>query len=168
MADDSAVPARVAALPWVWESSRGKMRAMSIGLTAVGALFLWLTRGALDGGDTNLLAAFGLGVLLSGIGALGLIFDSGQRVRSEPRERAVVVEKLGRFGTRARRIPFGAIDRVWAASHFDGDIGTRWYAVIELKSGERIQLMDRSADAADIQRLCNELAASIGVPAERA
>jgi len=169
--DDAAVPMRFAP-PFRYQSSRPQMRLLSAGIVAVGGLFLYLTRGVFDGKfwshDDNLLAAFGLGVMLTSIGVLGLVFDQGQRVRTEPEGRVLIIEGLSRFGTKQRRIPFAAVERVRVRSQFVSDVGTRFFAVIVLKAGDEIQLMERSSDSRDIQRLCNDLARSIGCPAEAA
>lgn len=126
----------------VWKSSSNpeKQTALAVACSAIGALLAYGFR-HFQGGGSNALAGFGLGLLLLIIGLAGLAGGGRQTIVVDPRARRITVEDEGFFRRQMRTIPFGDIKGISI-----GYLGRRsayvtcYYLVLKLASGETYPL----------------------------
>lgn len=95
--------------PMQFTNSPGKQTLLAVGTMAVGAALAYGFRHYDASGLTNSLAGFLLGLLLLGVGLAAFVTTSTQTITIDPRQRRIVVEDNGRFGTDRRIIPFADI-----------------------------------------------------------
>jgi hypothetical protein len=97
--------------PWVSKSRPGMQLFLAIGALVVGALLMWATRGLLSAGE-NERAGFGLGVLVTLLGAGGVATVGFQTVTIDPRYRRIDIADLTILGPKNTTITFAQVTRV--------------------------------------------------------
>jgi hypothetical protein len=147
---------------WQVVSNTQKSGAVAAGVAALGALFLWLTRGVAEG-DSNGAAAMWLGVLLAAVGLAGLIFLEDVVVTVDPTRRSLRLEKRTRWGKTSTELLFRAVESVQVAKIGSRSDGTPSYWLqIQTRGGRVVSTGRWSLDQAEMERLAEQLAAEIG------
>ncbi|MBK7890499.1 MAG: hypothetical protein IPJ84_06530 [Bdellovibrionales bacterium] len=120
------------------QSNRRKNIILAIGLSLVGALFVWKLHDVTPL-DSNQSAALWLGYLLLFLGAAALTFN--EQVTTEFDRERQQVRQLAKnlFESRKRHIPFSDIERIGVARIGRPSSNTEFYFLtLILKNGERL------------------------------
>lgn len=127
-------------MPWVSRSRPSLQLFATAGALVVGLVLMWLARDFRTGGE-NVLAGFGLGVLLAVIGAWGMFTTGLQTVTVDPRVHRIDIDDLTILGPRHTSITFAQVSRVSI-----GYIGKKsnavqtYYLVLHLADGREFPL----------------------------
>jgi len=152
--------------PWQVTSNSQQSAAIAGGCLAVGALFVWLTRGAAPG-DTTSTSALWLGVLLAAVGVAGLVFAEDVVVTVEPSRRRLRVERRMRWGQKSTEVAFDEVSSVRVVKVGSGSEGTPSYWLqILTRSGTSLATGRWSTDEAEMNRLARQLADAVGCGCE--
>ncbi len=124
---------------WTSQSRRGWQTGLAVGSVVVGLVLMVGFRHFQ--GDSNVLAGFGLGVLLLVIGLAGLVTSGTQTVVVDPVLRRIVVDDRTLLGGKTREIAFGEVSDISV-----GYLGKKsnfvqtYYLVLKLTSGQEYPL----------------------------
>jgi hypothetical protein len=123
------------------ESKPVAMLALYLVTIAVGLLLMWLARDFAHAGS-NVMAAFLLGCMLSGLGVLALLVGESRTIELDERRRRIVLDVRRRVGAGRRiEIPFTEIMGLAIGLQGKASSGTRYYdLMVRLKSGTEIYL----------------------------
>lgn len=92
--------------------------------------------------NSNEGAAFLLGLLMSFVGALGLLFCGSEVVEVDPVSKVIRVSRKTILGKRARIIPFSTVSRVSVSQLGQGTEGSpNYFLTLHLKNGKETNLL---------------------------
>jgi hypothetical protein len=123
------------------ESKPAAMLVLYIVSISVGLLLMWLARDFSRAGG-NVIAAFLLGCMLSGLGLLALLVGESRTIELDERRRRIVLDVRRRVGAGRRiEIPFSDIREFVIGLQGKASAGTRYYdLMVRLHSGTELYL----------------------------